>query len=147
VSALWGQERYAVAGLACLTTMIAPAGQIVLLLYVLAPIHFDWPGRGAIPVFPWVERFREWSMMEVFLIGILVALVKLSDMAEIVPGLALWAFALLIPVLAGALPFSMQRSSGAGWRLQNDGLIEAVSFMACGHWPSSSSSRALWCRS
>jgi paraquat-inducible protein A len=105
VSALWGQERYAVAGLVCLTTMIAPAGQIVLLLYVLAPIHFDWPGRGAIPAFRWVERFREWSMMEVFLIGILVALVKLSDMAEIVPGLALWAFALLIPVLAGAFAF------------------------------------------
>jgi paraquat-inducible protein A len=39
-------------------------------------------------------------MMEVFLIGILVAVVKLVGMAQIVPGTALWSFALLILVLA-----------------------------------------------
>ena len=52
-----------------------------------------------------IALFRPWSMMEVFLIGIFVALVKLADMADIVPGLALWAFALLIPVLAAASSF------------------------------------------
>jgi paraquat-inducible protein A len=35
----------------------------------------------------------------------MVALVKLADMADIVPGLALWAFALLIPILAGMSAF------------------------------------------
>ncbi len=105
VSSLWAQDRYAVAVLVFLTTILAPAIQIVLLLYVLAPIQFDWQTRGAITAFRWVERIRPWSMMEVFLIGILVALVKLSDMAEVIPGLALWAFALLIPILAGALAF------------------------------------------
>jgi paraquat-inducible protein A len=105
VFALWDQGRYAIAGLVFLTTMLAPAGEIVLLLFVLAPIQFEWPSWGAIPAFRWIERVRAWSMMEVFLIGIFVALVKLSDMADIVPGLALWAFALLIPVLAGAFAF------------------------------------------
>jgi paraquat-inducible protein A len=42
-------------------------------------------------------------MMEVFIIGILVAIVKLMGMATIVPGLALWAFVLLMLVLAGAV--------------------------------------------
>jgi paraquat-inducible protein A len=41
-------------------------------------------------------------MMEVFMMGILVAVVKLAGMASIVPGLALWAFAVLIFVLAAA---------------------------------------------
>jgi paraquat-inducible protein A len=41
-------------------------------------------------------------MMEVFLIGIIVAVVKLVGMATIVPGLALWSFAFLILVLAAA---------------------------------------------
>jgi paraquat-inducible protein A len=36
------------------------------------------------------------------MIGILVAITKLMDMAEIVPGLALWSFALLMLVLAAA---------------------------------------------
>jgi paraquat-inducible protein A len=36
------------------------------------------------------------------MLGILVAVVKLVDMAQIIPGLALWSFALLIFMLAGA---------------------------------------------
>jgi paraquat-inducible protein A len=42
-------------------------------------------------------------MMEVFLIGILVSITKLAGMAEVIPGLAIWAFALLMLVLAGAM--------------------------------------------
>ena len=41
--------------------------------------------------------------MKVFLIGILVAVTKLAGMAKVVPGLAIWAFALLMIVLAGAM--------------------------------------------
>ena len=55
--------------------------------------------------FRFVERFRPRSMMEVFLIGILVAGVKLADLADIVPGIALYAFGLLIPILAAASNF------------------------------------------
>jgi len=104
-AALWTQQRYAVSALVFLTTILAPALQIGLLLYVVAPIHLRLRVPGAVTAFRWVETFRPWSMMEVFLIGIMVALVKLADMAEIVPGIALWAFALLIPVLAGTSAF------------------------------------------
>jgi paraquat-inducible protein A len=104
-AALWEQGRYAVAALVFLTTILAPALQIILLLYVVAPIHLGRRVPGAVAAFRWVEHFRPWSMMEVFLIGILVALVKLADLADIVPGLALWAFALLIPILAGSSAF------------------------------------------
>jgi paraquat-inducible protein A len=103
--ALWDQGRLAVAALVALTTIIAPMVQISLMLYVLGPIHFDLRAPGSAAAFRLVETFRPWSMMEVFLIGTLVALVKLADMAEIVPGLALWAFGLLIPTLAGASAF------------------------------------------
>ena len=40
--------------------------------------------------------------MEVFMLGILVAVVKLDQMASIVPGIGLWSFAALIFVLAAA---------------------------------------------
>ena len=103
--ALWEQGRLAVAALVLLTTILAPMVQISLMLYVLGPMHFGFCAPGSAIAFRLVETFRPWSMMEVFLIGILVALVKLADMADIVPGLALWAFALLIPILAGASAF------------------------------------------
>ena len=54
------------------------------------------------PVFRLMRRIQPWSMMEVFLLGILVSVVKLAEMADIVPGLALYSFAVLIVVLAGA---------------------------------------------
>ena len=103
--ALWDQGRFAVAALVALTTIFAPMIQILLMLYVLGPLHFEVKAPGSARAFRFVETFRPWSMMEVFLIGTLVALVKLADMADIVPGLALWAFALLIPILAGASAF------------------------------------------
>ena len=103
--ALWNQSRYAVAVLVLGTTIVAPALEIGLLLYVLAPLQLHRPAPGAVVAFRWVERCRPWSMMEVFLIGILVAGVKLADLADIVPGIALFAFGLLIPLLAGASTF------------------------------------------
>jgi paraquat-inducible protein A len=41
-------------------------------------------------------------MMEVFMVGILVAFVKLSKMASIIPGIALFSFMTLIFVLAAS---------------------------------------------
>ena len=41
-------------------------------------------------------------MIEVFMIGILVALVKLTKMAVIVPGIAMWSFVVLIFLVTGA---------------------------------------------
>jgi paraquat-inducible protein A len=41
-------------------------------------------------------------MMEIFLIGILVAIVKLAKMAQIVPGISIFSFFALILVLASA---------------------------------------------
>ena len=100
--ALWQQGRVAVAALVFLTTILAPLIQILLTLYVLLPLHLGACAPGSALAFRLVEGFRPWSMMEVFLIGIFVALVKLADMAEIVTGLAIWAFVLLIPILAAA---------------------------------------------
>ena len=39
-------------------------------------------------------------MVEVFILGILVSLVKLAHMAHVVTGVALWAFAVLVVVFA-----------------------------------------------
>jgi len=35
-------------------------------------------------------------MMEIFLLGVLVTLVKLTDFATIIPGVSLWSFCALI---------------------------------------------------
>jgi paraquat-inducible protein A len=100
---LWQQGKPELAGLVLLTIFLAPLLQIGVLLYVLLPLH-----GGRVPwqmprAFRLLRRVEPWSMMEVFMIGILVAVVKLMGMASIVPGLALWAFVLLFLLISGAV--------------------------------------------
>jgi paraquat-inducible protein A len=100
---LYEQGVQAIAGLVLVTAVLAPMLQIALLLYVLLPVHLGRLPWQMARAFRLLRRVQPWSMMEVFLVGIVVAVTKLMGMAEVVPGLALWAFALLIVVLAGAM--------------------------------------------
>jgi len=100
---LYEQGLPEIAALVGFTAVLAPFLQLSLLLYVLLPIHVGRVPWQMARAFRLLRRVQPWSMMEVFLVGILVAITKLVDMAEVVPGLALWAFAGLIFVLAGAL--------------------------------------------
>lgn len=102
IQQLWNQKMFSLSGLVFLTAVLAPGLQLLLFVYLLLPLQLDrspWNGRRALR---WLLHVQRWNMIEVFLIGILVALVKLGAMAEIVPGLAIWSFATLIVVLAGA---------------------------------------------
>ena len=83
-----------------LTSILFPAIQLAGLLYVLLPLKLNRLPWKVAPVFRFIRTLQPWSMMEVFMIGILVSAVKLAKMASIIPGLALYSFALLIFVLA-----------------------------------------------
>ena len=100
---LWHQGVPQIAVLVGFTAVVAPFAQLALLLYVLLPVHFGRVPWQMARMFRWLRHVQPWSMMEVFLVGILVAVTKLVDMADVIPGLALWAFGALIVVLAGAL--------------------------------------------
>jgi paraquat-inducible protein A len=102
VRALYEQGTPIVASLVLLTTILAPFLQIFSLIFVLAPLRLGVRVPGQTRVFRLLRAVQPWSMMEVFIMGIMVSLVKLVGMAQIVPGLALWSFVLLIPVLAAA---------------------------------------------
>jgi paraquat-inducible protein A len=100
--ALWIEGREEVALLVGFTTMVTPAIQIALMLYLLIPLRLNRMAQGTIPVLRFLGTVSPWSMMEVFLLGILVALVKLEHLAHVETGTALWAFGGLIPVLVAA---------------------------------------------
>ena len=82
------------------TTVVVPSVEIVLLGFIFTSpkVHrLALPGSTLIRL---VHHLREWSMVEVFMLGIIVSLVKLAALAEIVLGPAIWACAALIVVLA-----------------------------------------------
>lgn len=103
VADLTEQGKGEVAAVVFFTAILAPGLQLLLLLVVLTPLKL---GRGLPPGYPalfrWFKSMVPWGMMDVFLIGILVSVVKLLDMATIIPGISLFAFVALIFVLAAA---------------------------------------------
>lgn len=84
------------------TSILAPGLQLTLLLIVLVPLALDRMPPWLPRLFRWVRTLAPWGMMDVFMLGILVSVVKLSGMATIVPGASLFAFGVLIFVLAAA---------------------------------------------
>lgn len=103
IIALWEQKFYSLSTLVCLTCVLIPLAQMAGLLYILAPLRWARPAPQAVTVFRLVEQISPWGLMEVFLLGVLVALVKLGKMATIIPGIAVYAFGALILVMAAAV--------------------------------------------
>ena len=103
VHELWGQELYGLATLVLFTCVLVPLIQMLGLLCILLPLRLGRrPMRGAAHLLRLVQEIAPWGMMEVFMIGILVALVKLGHMATIVPGISVFSFAALIFAMAAA---------------------------------------------
>lgn len=99
---LYKQKMVPLATLVLITCVLVPLAQMLGLLYVMIPLKRNRPARHTARVFRIYLHLKPWGLMEVYLIGILVALVKLGKMATIVPGLSVIAFGLLVFVLAGA---------------------------------------------
>lgn len=88
-----------------LFTIVAPIAMATGLIYVCAPLMIGRAAPGAYFVAKWLNRTEPWNMVEVFLLGVLVSLLKLARVAEIHLGMGFWAF--------GALMFSMAAAIAA----------------------------------
>ncbi len=93
---MYVQNYATLAALVLLTTVIAPLMQIIALLYLTIPLWCGRRARGQSTVFRLLMWVRRWSFMEVFMLGSLVALVRLSNYTHVVPGVSLWSCALLM---------------------------------------------------
>jgi paraquat-inducible protein A len=105
--AFYEQGYGALAILVAFTAVIVPMVQIVTLLYVLVPLRFGRVVRGQNLLFRLLTALRPWGLTEVFMLGAVVALVKLSAQAEVSPRVSLIAYGLLmisIAALTSATP-------------------------------------------
>ncbi len=99
---LYQQGMWELSLVVLVTSVLVPLAQICGLLYVLLPLSLDRVPPKVAGVFRTVNRLQPWGMMEVFLLGTLISVVKLAKMAEIVPGLALYSLGALIFVVAAS---------------------------------------------
>jgi len=99
---LFRQGMPGLATLVLITCVLMPLTQMLSLLYLLIPLKRNRPAPYSVPLFRFYLDTQPWGMMEIYMIGILVALVKLGKMATVVPGLSVIAFGILIFVIAAA---------------------------------------------
>lgn len=95
---LQGQEIGALIVLFC--TVIAPAVHIGIMLTVLIAVKRSsvpsWVGQ----LLRWSKWYQPWAMVEVMMLGLLVALIKIAELATVLPGIGMFAAGALVVLVA-----------------------------------------------
>lgn len=101
--ALYQQDMTLLAALVFFTTILVPALQLSAMAYVLILLRVGHRPRFLPLALRVLQAVRPWGMVEVFILGVLVSLVKLGSVADVVPGIALWSFGGLLVMIAAAV--------------------------------------------
>jgi paraquat-inducible protein A len=96
VHALYNQDMKLIATLVFVTTILVPALELTVLMYMLLPLRMGRNPPGLARVFRFLQSIHPWGMVEVFMLGVLVSLVKLAHIADVETGVALWSFGALM---------------------------------------------------
>ena len=94
--ALFEADRPLLSLIILLTTFIFPATTLLGTIYVLIQVKTNCANTYTAPLFRFLRSTDAWGMLEIFMLAILVALVKLGNVADVIYGVSLYAFCLLI---------------------------------------------------
>lgn len=99
VLALLDRDQFILASLVFITIFLIPLLELLGLSYVIFSRWLNIKPPGVAQVMQILFITRPWNMMEIFFISVLITTIKLGDIAALVPGPGLYAFAALVLVL------------------------------------------------
>lgn len=94
IESLADNDYMALAILQSAVILVLPLTMLFCLLYLLIPVLFGKKPQHAAPLLKVIFALRAWTMVEIFLVAVLVSLVKIMSMADIGIGLSFYAYAL-----------------------------------------------------
>lgn len=97
---MWLQGREITAVMVAFSTVIAPGGYILFMLTVLLALRRPPAPHWVGELLRWADLMRPWSMNEVMMLGILVALFKIAQLATVIPDIGMFSVFVLIVLLA-----------------------------------------------
>jgi paraquat-inducible protein A len=110
---MWMQDERITGAIVAFCAVIAPAGYLLCTLILLFAARRPPAPKWAGEMLRWMHHFNMWSMLEVMTLGILVALIKISELATVEAGIGLFAVGALVVLFpAIVLTFDV----GAFWR-------------------------------
>ena len=85
-----------------LTSILFPFICVTGMIYLLVPARFGHLPPFYGPVYRAVRFFEPWSLLSVFMLGTLIAIVKLQSLATVIPGLGMAGFVLMLITFSAA---------------------------------------------
>jgi paraquat-inducible protein A len=96
---MWLQGETITAVIVAFCAMIAPGSFILFMLTVLLAVRRPPAPQWIGELLRWSEAMQPWSMAEVMILGILVALIKIAELATVEPGVGMYAVGGLVVLL------------------------------------------------
>lgn len=98
IKILMDHQEWAVAIIVFMASMVIPLVKLAGLFSLVVTSRMGWGRRlrGRTHLYKFIDAIGPWAMLDVFLLAVLVALVKLQGWAEILPGTGLLAFTAMV---------------------------------------------------
>ena len=93
---MWVQGEQITAAIVAFCAVLAPGGYILFMLTVLLAVRRPPAPRWVGEMLRGAHAMRPWSMNEVMLLGILVALIKIAELATVEAGAGMYAVGALV---------------------------------------------------
>jgi len=100
---MWEQGEKLTAVIVAFCAGVAPVGYILLLLTVFLAVRWPPAPQWVGEMLRWGRSMRPWSMNEVMILGILVALIKIAELAKVVPGIGMYAMGAVVVLFAAIM--------------------------------------------
>jgi paraquat-inducible protein A len=100
---MWLQGSEITAVIVAFCAVIAPAGHVLFLLTVLIAVRRPPAPRWVGELLRLAHFMEPWSMTEVMMLGILVALFKIAQLATVIPGMGMYAAGVFVVLVAAIL--------------------------------------------
>jgi paraquat-inducible protein A len=93
---MWLQGQQVTAVIVAFCALIAPASYILFMLTVLVSVRWPPAPQWVGEMLRWAYSVQPWSMSEVMMLGILVALIKIAELATVDAGVGMYAIGALV---------------------------------------------------
>jgi len=93
---MWQQDEKLTGALVAFCAVLAPACYVLFMLTLLLAARLSPVPHWAGEMLRWAHHFEVWSMLEVMMLGILVALIKIAELATVEAGIGMFAVGLLV---------------------------------------------------
>lgn len=98
ILSLIASDMHGIALIVFIASILVPIFKIIALIFILLAVHFKWQlnPRKQLMLFTLVDWIGRWSILDLFVISIMVAVFDKGNLLSVYPGIAATSFTLVV---------------------------------------------------